>query len=86
MNDHTLRDQYWRKTRTLTFILLALAAGLTIAILIFANALNHTALFGFPLGYLLAVNGVIVLCITIVFWGAIRQETIDRDSNLGEDQ
>lgn len=85
-HEKKLRSIHWQRSRYLILFLVGILGIATIALLSTINILNDAALFGFPLGYFLIANGLLILCITSLFWAAMQQEWIDRTSNLTEDQ
>ena len=79
------RKPYWRHTK------LQLAASLfpflfTIMVVPFyADELNHNKFLGFPLGYFLALHGLILLTIVTIASFVNRQDAIDRWHGAHED-
>ncbi len=85
MIDEEQRPRYWRHT-------LFLAVGMTAVILfsaillpLFAVELNETTLLGFPLGYYLAAQGIVIVLIVAVYWAGSRQARTDARFGATED-
>jgi len=81
---------YWRKTRRLTLILLAVWFLVTFGAIFFARELDHITLFGWPLSFYMAAQGVmlvylvIVLIYTVCTNRAERQWQAANEDNHGE--
>ena len=54
---------YWRKTRRLTFGLLAVWVVVTFVLSGFAAELNSLEFLGFPLGFYMAAQGSLAFCV-----------------------
>ena len=52
----------------------------------FAPVLNTVIFFGFPLGYYLAAQGSLIAFVVLTFWFSARQDRIDRECNLSEEE
>ncbi|MDP2620498.1 MAG: DUF4212 domain-containing protein [Hyphomicrobiales bacterium] len=76
---------YWGKTRRLAGITLAIWAFFAIVIHFFAVPLNGFTVLGFPLGFYMAAQGSLVAFVVLVFWFAARQDAIDREYGVAED-
>ncbi len=74
----TARLSYWRKCRRLTGWLLALWFLSTFCIIFFARELSHITLFGWPLPFYMASQGLIVLYALIIGIYARRMQRLDR--------
>lgn len=77
--------RYWGKTSRLMRLVLLLWACLGFGIPLLAPLLNDLTLFGFPLGYLLTAQGILIGFVVLIFWYAGRQNRIDEDFHLAED-
>ena len=60
------REKYWRRTRTLTLILLAIWLLTTISVVAFARQLATVSLWGWPLHYYFASQGATLVYLAIV--------------------
>lgn len=79
------RKPYWRHTKwqmvasLLPFLLVMVAIPLNV------DALNSNRVLGFPLGYLLAAHGFILIAIVTVATFVNRQDAIDHWHGAHED-
>ena len=53
---------------------------------LFARQLNEIVIFGFPLGFYMAAQGSLIAFVVLIFWYAARQNRIDEDYGVAEDQ
>jgi putative solute:sodium symporter small subunit len=60
------REQYWRRARALTLILLAIWLLTTISVVAFARQLATVSLWGWPLHYYFASQGATLVYLAIV--------------------
>ena len=74
----TARISHWRKCRRLTGWLLALWFLSTFCIIFFARELSHITLFGWPLPFYMASQGLIVLYALIIGIYARRMQRLER--------
>lgn len=51
----------------------------------FVGSLNEIVILGFPLGYYMAAQGSLIAFVVLVFWFTGRQDAIDRDFGVAED-
>ena len=61
-------DLYWRKTRRLTFFLLAFWILITFGLAWFARELNEFSFFGFPMGFYMAAQGSLVIYLAMIWY------------------
>jgi len=76
---------YWGKTRRLMWIVLAIWAVFGFIVHFFVTALNGIVILGFPLGYYMAAQGSLIVFVLLIFWFASRQDAIDREYGVAED-
>jgi putative solute:sodium symporter small subunit len=76
---------WWQKTKTLMWIALAIWAFFGFVIHAFVNQLNQIVVLGFPLGFYMAAQGSLIAFVVLLFWFAKRQDTIDRQFGVAED-
>ena len=76
---------YWRKTRRLTFLLLLLWLCITIGSTWFAREINQIIILGFPLGFYMAAQGVLVIFLLIIWWYNRKMRQIDREFGLEDE-
>jgi putative solute:sodium symporter small subunit len=72
------RAVHWRRTRRLTAILLLLWFGATFCTIFFARELSAVTMFGWPLSFYLAAQGVALLYLAIIGAYALLMARIDR--------
>jgi putative solute:sodium symporter small subunit len=75
---------HWRRTRSLTMLVLVIWAIFALVIHWFATPLNEITFIGFPLGYYMAAQGSLIVFVVLIFWFAKRQDTIDREAGVAE--
>lgn len=66
MSNSSSRREYWRKTRLLTLVLLAVWITVTYVISWYARELNEMVIFGFPLGFYMGAQGTLLVYLAIV--------------------
>lgn len=81
-NSNRLEDQ---ENRTLSVAIIGSLCALTAISIALVNVFDEVALFGFPLGYFLMVNGILLIAVTAVFWGVLRQEALQHQNSLNEE-
>lgn len=77
---------YWRRTSTLMWTMLALWVFFSFVVHFFVEALNGIKFLGFPLGFYMAAQGSLIAFVIMLFLFSSRQEAIDRDEGVAEDQ
>ena len=77
-------EGHWKKTRSLTFIVLAIWFIFSFVVHWFANSLNGTSFLGFPLGYYFAVQGSLAIFVILIFVQNWRQDKIDEEFGVSE--
>ncbi|MDE2428842.1 MAG: DUF4212 domain-containing protein [Burkholderiales bacterium] len=60
------RNQYWRRTKRLTAVLLFIWAALSFTILFFARELSGWRFFGWPFPFYMAAQGLALLYVLIL--------------------
>ncbi|MFN8828272.1 MAG: DUF4212 domain-containing protein [Labrys sp. (in: a-proteobacteria)] len=84
--DTNNRDaEHWAKTRQLMFIMLAIWLVFSFGIHFFAASLNSIVFLGFPLGFYMAAQGSLIIFVAMLFWFARRQDQIDREFGVAEE-
>ena len=78
-------DRYWSRTSTLMWIMLVLWFFFSFGVHFFVNTLNQFKLFGFPVGFYMAAQGSLIAFVVMLFYFASRQDTIDREEGVAED-
>ena len=69
---------YWKKTQRLTLILLSIWFGMTFLMVFFARQLDHIHLFGWPLSFFMAAQGMMLLYLAIVVIYTLKMGRIDQ--------
>jgi putative solute:sodium symporter small subunit len=80
------RGEHWRRARRVTAILLLLWFGATFGTVFFARELSALTMFGWPLSFYLAAQGVALLNLAIIGFYALAMARLDRrfERALGE--
>jgi putative solute:sodium symporter small subunit len=79
------QEAWWRRTKALAVATLGGVGIVGFLLLVFGPPLDRLSLFGFPLGYLLAAEGLPLGLVLLLFWFANRQDETDRRHSLGEE-
>jgi putative solute:sodium symporter small subunit len=77
---------WWQKTWTLMVIAMVIWAFFSFVIHMFVKQLNEIVIFGFPLGFYMAAQGSLIAFVVLLFWFAHRQDSIDREFGIAEDE
>lgn len=78
-------DRYWARTSTLMWIMLVLWIFFSFIIHVFVGQLNSIKILGFPLGFFMAAQGSLWVFVAMLFWFAWRQDKIDREEGVAEE-
>jgi putative solute:sodium symporter small subunit len=79
------RQDYWQRTRRLTFALLVFWLCVTFGSTWFARDINQIVILGFPLGFYMAAQGALVIFLLIIWWYNRQMRKIDREFGLEDD-
>jgi len=71
------RNEYWRRTRLLTAILLATWFATTFTVIFFARELTNFSLFGWPFPFYMAAQGLILVYLIIIGVYVRRMKGLD---------
>lgn len=71
---------YWRRTRNFTLYLAALWLLATFCVIFFARELHGISLFGWPLSFYMAAQGILLIYVFIVGIYAWRMHRLDRQN------
>jgi putative solute:sodium symporter small subunit len=86
-NDTAAKDAaWWQKTWNLMIIAMVVWAFFSFVIHMFVSQLNEIVIFGFPLGFYMAAQGSLIAFVVLLFWFAHRQDSIDREFGVAEDE
>jgi putative solute:sodium symporter small subunit len=80
------RVSYWNKTRNLMLVMLGLWIFFSFVIHMFVEQLNSIVILGFPLGFYMAAQGSLIAFVVMLFWFARRQNAIDEEHGVAEDE
>jgi putative solute:sodium symporter small subunit len=78
--------RHWARTSALMWTMFALWVFFSFVIHFFVESLNNFVFLGFPLGFYMAAQGSLVVFVVMLFLFAKRQDTIDREEGVAEDQ
>lgn len=83
----TPKDEvYWQKTMNLMYLMMGLWIFFSFIIHMFVKPLNAVMIAGFPLGFYMAAQGSLIAFVAMLFWFARRQDQIDRESGVAEEE
>jgi putative solute:sodium symporter small subunit len=77
---------YWQRTRRLTLFLLALWVVATFCVIFFARDLYRVTLFGWPLSFYMAAQGILLIYVAIIAVYAWRMRVLDKRCNNDQQQ
>ncbi|MCH1568073.1 MAG: DUF4212 domain-containing protein [Alphaproteobacteria bacterium] len=84
MADKKSHAEHWQRTRSLTFVTLAIWFFFSFFIHWFGSELNNFSFLGFPLGFYMAAQGSPIAFVILLFWSTRKQEAIDEDCGVAE--
>ena len=76
---------WWSKTKGLMITSLVIWFVFGFVIHAFAKPLNEIVIAGFPLGFYMAAQGSLIIFVVQIFWFSARQDSIDREFGVAED-
>jgi putative solute:sodium symporter small subunit len=79
-------DRYWARTSTLMWTMFVLWLIFSFGVHFFVKDLNQITFIGFPLGFYMAAQGSLVAFVIMLFVFAWRQDSIDREEGVAEDE
>ena len=79
-------DRYWARTSTLMWIIMAMWVIFSFVIHMFVTPLNQIKIIGFPLGFYMAAQGSLIAFVVSLFWFASKQNAIDEEFGVAEDE
>jgi len=74
--------RHWRRTKKLTFSLLLIWALATFLVIFFARELSSMTLFGWPLSFYMAAQGLVVIYLIIVAVYTWQMQRFDREAAM----
>ncbi len=84
--DPNVLEAHWSKTKSLTITVLVIWFIFSFVVHWFADSLNSISFLGFPLGFYMAAQGSLVVFVVLIFWLARRQDAIDNEFGVAEDE
>ena len=85
MADNT-NNGYWQKTSKLMTTMMVLWIFFSFIIHMFVVPLNAIKIAGFPLGFYMASQGSLIAFVVMLFWFAKKQDNIDRECGVAEEE
>jgi putative solute:sodium symporter small subunit len=87
-SEAALQKNYWRRKRTLTMQLLTVWLSSTFLVIYFARDLNDLTLFGWPLSYYMAAQGLalVYLALIVIYNRRVRKMEIDMEQSREQRQ
>jgi putative solute:sodium symporter small subunit len=81
-------EAYWNATRHLMLVMLGLWVFFSFVVHMFVVPLNKIVIpvLGFPLGFYMAAQGSLIAFVVMLFYFARKQDQIDRDHGVAEDE
>ncbi len=77
--------RHWQRTSGLMWTMLGLWLFFSFVIHFFVNSLNSIVIAGFPLGFYMAAQGSLAAFVVMLFVFAKKQDTIDREEGVAEE-
>ena len=77
-------NEYWRKTLTITAILLSIWFVVTFVEAWFARSLNETTILGFPLGFYMSAQGSLIVYVILIGVYAWYMNRLDVEYGVDE--
>jgi len=78
-------DRYWKRTSGLMWTMMALWLFFSFIVHFFVNSLNAISILGFPIGFYMAAQGSLIAFVVMLFIYAKRQDRIDREEGVAEE-
>ena len=81
-------EAHWAKTSRLMFTHLGVWFFFGFIIHMFVVPLNRITIpiLGFPLGFYMAAQGSLIIFVVLIFWFAAKQNRIDEECGVAEDE
>jgi len=77
---------YWSRTSGLMWTMLAIWFLAGFGVHLFAPQLNSIRIIGFPLGFYMAAQGSLIIFVVSLFWFARKQNEIDEEFGVAEEE
>ncbi len=79
------REAYWKKTLTVTAILMAIWFVVTYVVAWFAVPLNEFTFLGFPFAFYMGAQGSLVVYVLLIIFYARYMNRLDREYGVSEE-
>jgi putative solute:sodium symporter small subunit len=79
------RDNYWRQTRQLTAGLFVIWVLVTFVMNWYARELNEIVIFGFPLGFYMGAQGILIIYLLIIWFYNRRMRALDEEYRIEDE-
>ena len=79
-------EVYWSKTINLMYVMMGLWVFFGFLVHMFVKPLNAITIAGFPVGFYMAAQGSLIVFVVMLFWFARRQDAIDRECGVNEEE
>lgn len=79
------QEEYWRRNRRVTLILLVIWFVVTFVASYFARELNTLVIAGFPLGFYMGAQGALLVYLIIVWFYSRYMRRLDREGGVAEE-
>jgi putative solute:sodium symporter small subunit len=76
---------YWRRTRRLTFQIIAVWVAVTFGLSAFSDDLNRFSLFGFPLGFYMAAQGSLLIYLGLIWFYNRRMQQLETELGIDDE-
>jgi putative solute:sodium symporter small subunit len=73
-----IREQYWTLVQRLTLRCLAVWFAVTFLVIYFARELSAYTVFGWPVSFYMAAQGLTLIYVLIVAWYAVAMRAYDK--------
>lgn len=77
-------EEYWSKTKGLMLTCMVIWFIFSFGIHFFVSGLNQIIILGFPLGFYMAAQGSLIAFVVLIFWFASKQNKIDTEYGVDE--
>jgi putative solute:sodium symporter small subunit len=81
-----VRAAHWAKTKSLTITVLIIWFIFSFVVHWYADSLNAFSFIGFPVGFYMAAQGSLAIFVILIFWLTSRQEKIDDEFGVSEEE
>jgi putative solute:sodium symporter small subunit len=76
---------YWRRTRRLTFQIIAIWVAVTFGLSALSDELNRFSLFGFPLGFYMAAQGSLLIYLGLIWIYNRRMQQLEAELGIDDE-